>query len=155
MVEFITILVLLGLGYGFGKNAERRHYQSIKARESRWAQVPAMTFKQPPEDRAVASSDLVTGSVVVSVDYFKRFLTGFRMFFGGELRSYASLIDRARREALLRMREQAPEADAFLNVRMETSSIAQGRKDALGTVEVLAYATAIRYSDEVRPETTG
>ena len=44
---------------------------------------------------------------MVSVDYFKRFLAGLRMIFGGRVSSYESLLDRARREALLRMRLQA------------------------------------------------
>jgi uncharacterized protein YbjQ (UPF0145 family) len=67
------------------------------------------------------------------------------MIFGGEMRSYASLIDRGRREALLRMKEQFPSADIFVNCRMETSSISSGQGKAIGCVEVLAFATAIKY----------
>jgi uncharacterized protein YbjQ (UPF0145 family) len=61
--------------------------------------------------------------------------------------SYETLIDRARREAILRMKEQARSADAIVNFRIETSSISKGgrrRGKTVGTVEALAYGTAIR-----------
>ncbi len=88
---------------------------------------------------------MALGSVVVSVDHYKRFLAGFRMIFGGEMHSYCSLIDRGRREALLRMRESFREADLFLNCRLETASISKGQGKATGTVEVVAYATGIKF----------
>lgn len=91
-------------------------------------------------------SELVYGSVVVSVDYFKRVLMAFRQIFGGEIKSYAPLLDRGRREALLRMKEAAPDADIFVNCRLETSSIANSnRQNSLSCVEIIAYGTAIRY----------
>ena len=155
MVELVIFITLLALGYGFGKYAEHRHYLDIKRREAMWTHVPALTTEQSISDLPVVDSGLVASSVVVSIDYYKRMLSGFRMFFGGELRSYASLIDRGRREALLRMREQAPDADAFLNVRLETSSISKGQKDRVAAVEVMAFATAIKYAHEVRSETPG
>ena len=68
------------------------------------------------------------------------------MIFGGEVRSYATLIDRARREAVLRMKESSPEADAYINTRLETSTISSTSGDeGMGTIEVLAYATAVHY----------
>jgi uncharacterized protein YbjQ (UPF0145 family) len=93
----------------------------------------------------VARAELATGSVVVSVDYYKRFLAGLRNLFGGEVRSYSPLMDRARREALLRMKEQAVGADMIINVRLETSSISGDSRaqQKLACVEVVAYGTAI------------
>ena len=68
-----------------------------------------------------------------------------RSIVGGRVSSYESLIDRARREAILRMKEQAATLDAnyVFNVKMETSSISKGRRNSIGSVEVLAYGTAI------------
>ena len=154
MVEIIVFITLLASGYGFGKYAERRHYKDIKRREAMWVSIPALTTKESITDLPVVDSGLVASSVVISIDYYKRTLSAFRMFFGGELRSYSSLIDRGRREALLRMREQAPDADAFLNVRLETSSISKGQRDKVAAVEVMAFATAIKCAHEVRSETT-
>ena len=98
------------------------------------------------DPRPVAEVALATGSVVISVDYYKRFLMVFRNIFGGEIRSYASLIDRGRREALLRMKESSPSADMFLNCRIETSTISNGNGKATGTVEILAYGTAVIFA---------
>jgi len=142
---FIIPFLLLLIGYLSGRIAEKRHYASIHQREERWLNTPAITGKHAPHLPAVASADLVVGSVVVSVDHFKRFLSSFRMVFGGELKSYASIIDRGRREAILRMKESCPEADMFLNCRLETSSISKGQGKAVGCAEVVAYATAVRF----------
>ena len=75
---------------------------------------------------------------------FKRIIAGLRMIFGGEVRAYSSLLDRARREALLRMKMAYPEADAYVNCRIQTASISKGQRDSVGSIEVLAYGTAIK-----------
>ena len=92
-----------------------------------------------------ARCSLVSGSVVISVDYFKRILAGLRNIFGGNVQSYETLVDRARREAVLRMKESCPDADYVLNLRLETSSIFKGKRKQVGSVEVLAYGTAVYF----------
>ena len=147
ILSLAVFVFLLLLGLWAGHRAERRHYASIRERERRFVSTPAITAKTWGLDRPVAEARLVAASVVVSVDYFKRFLAGLRMLVGGEMASYSSLIDRARREAWLRMKEQAPDADLYLNCRMETSTISRGgNRNALGTVEVMAYGTAITFA---------
>ena len=47
-----------------------------------------------------SGAQLVSGSVVISSDYFKTFVAGFRAFFGGRFRGYETLLERARRDAL-------------------------------------------------------
>jgi uncharacterized protein YbjQ (UPF0145 family) len=61
--------------------------------------------------------------------------------------SYETLIDRGRREAILRMKEQTPDADIIINTRIETSVIGAtaNQKNAVGSIEVFAYGTAITY----------
>ena len=145
-ILFFSIpFVVLLFAYITGEISEKRHYASIHEREGHWLSIPAITGKHLPDLPAVASADLVVGSVVVSVDHFKRFLSKFRMVFGGEMKSYSSVIDRGRREAILRMKESSPEADLFLNCRLETSSVSKGKSKAVGCAEVLAYATAVRF----------
>lgn len=141
-------VVLILTGRFVGATLERRHYKSIAEREARFREQPALSTKQSSALASVRRADLAIGSVVVSVDYFKRFLSGFRMIFGGEIRSYSSLIDRARREAILRMKESQPDADAFINTRLETSTISSTSGDeGLGTIEVLAYGTAVTFEN--------
>ncbi len=146
MIELITFLSLLVLGFFFGQMAERRHYRSIRAREKKFrSEVLLIQTRTPPAQEKVQQVQLVMGSVVISVDYFKRFLAGLRALFGGRVRSYETLVDRARREAILRMQQQAGKLGAgmVINVRMETASISKGEKETVGSIEVLAYGTAI------------
>jgi uncharacterized protein YbjQ (UPF0145 family) len=146
MEELVILIVLISIGYIAGTLAESNHYQSIKKRERSFLRLPAVTIKNAiDKDAIVEKSQLVSGSVVISLDYFKRVLAGLRNLIGGEISSYETLIDRARREALLRMKEQARGADIILNVRIETSSIGQSadQSKSIGSIEALAYGTAI------------
>lgn len=145
MYDLIIFIVLLAMGYGFGRYAESNHYKSILKREKALNSIPAIATKIPPVRRQDLSSQLVAGSVVVSIDYFKRFIAGLRNIFGGRVTSYETLLDRARREAILRMKEEAKKLNAELvfNIKIETSSIHKGRGNSIGSVEVLAYGTAL------------
>ena len=152
---FIELLITIGvpfalliLGYFSGTLIERAHYRSIRLREVRTRRFLMTSFRRPPSNWDVQDTALVTGSAVVSLDYFKRFLAGLRGLVGGRVTSYESLLDRARREALLRMKERAADAgfDAVINVRLETSRLANARRDGKGTagVEILAFGTALK-----------
>lgn len=146
MYELGFFLVLLTGGYVFGRIAERRHYRSIIRREAAFRRIPVFATRNLPDDLDPdVRTTLVIGSVVISVDYFKRFLAGLRMLVGGRLKSYESLIDRARREAVLRMQDQARRkgAKSVFNIKFETASISKGAKDTVGSIEVLAYGTAV------------
>ena len=145
MYDLIIFLVLLAMGYGFGRYAETKHYKSIIKREKELNSIPAVATKILVPPRNDLNSQLVSGSVVISIDYFKRFIAGLRNIFGGRVTSYESLLDRARREAILRMKEEAKKLNAELvfNIKLETSSIHKGRGNSIGSVEVLAYGTAL------------
>jgi uncharacterized protein YbjQ (UPF0145 family) len=143
--QFLLVLLLLMLGYVTGRIAERRHYKSIFHREDALGDLVVVVAKSLPPMSPPPATTLVRGSVVISVDYFKRFLARLRMIFGGRIHTYESLLDRARREAILRMQEEARQlgASMIFNMRFETSSISKGHRNAVGTVEVLAYGTAV------------
>lgn len=148
MYQFIFVLLLLIITYFIGSYLEKKHYESIFEREKALNKLPAVAIKTPPEGKY--QQELILGSVTISVDYFKRFLAALHNFFGGRVSSYESLLDRARREALLRMKEAALAKNATLvmNVKYETASIYKGQGNAIGSVEVLAYGTAmIPYQD--------
>jgi len=49
---------------------------------------------------------------------------------------------------VLRMKEACPDADQIINIRLETSSIYKGQGKQIGSVEVLAYGTAIYFAPE-------
>lgn len=145
MIDLIIFMSLLALGYGFGQYAEKRHYKSILQREKALNALPAIASRIPPYGQADLQSQLVQGSVVISVDYFKRFIANLRNLVGGRVSTYETLLDRARREAILRMKENADQlgADMVFNIKLETSSIHKGKGNSIGSVEVLAYGTAL------------
>ena len=146
VIGLVFSVLLIVLGRVVGASIEKSHFESIAERESKFRDQPAFSVKTSEAPYPIRSASLATGSVVVSIDHFKRFMSAFRMLVGGEVRSYSSLIDRARREAVLRMKESQPTADAYLNTRLETSTIASTQGDeGVGTIEVLAYATAVHY----------
>ena len=144
MADLIVFLVLLASGYTVGRIAERRHYRSILMREKHMANVMVFTNRFPPLSQQ-ASQALVTGSVVISEDYFKRVVSGLQSLFGGRLRAYESLLDRARREAVLRMKQEARDKGAkmIINVKFQTFSIPGRNPRSFGAVEVMAYGTAL------------
>lgn len=144
MGNLIVFLILLAIGYSFGRIAELRHYKSIRQREKLLQDIPAISTKIPDPTLRPRQTQLVAGNVVVSVDYFKRFIAGLRNLVGGRVTSYETLLDRARREAVLRMKEEARALGASLifNVKFETSSISKGRRNQIGAVEMYAYGTA-------------
>ena len=140
------VLFLLLLGYFAGTYTERSHYISIRQQEQALLKIPVVNFRSVPASWRIESSSLATGSVVVSVDYFKRFLAGLRILVGGRVKSYETLLDRGRREALLRMKEQAIANgyDAVINVRLETSRLANANGQGMAGVEILAFGTAVK-----------
>lgn len=140
-------IFLLVVTYFIGSAIERRHYREIRKREDALRALPAVTLQHPPKDWEIEGAGLVSGSVVISIDYFKRFLSGLRALVGGRVKSYETLLDRARREAILRLKESAREAGyrAVVNVRLETSRLASGQRGGKGTagVEILAFGTGL------------
>lgn len=145
MIDLIVLLVLLALGYGFGSYLENKHYRSIRKREDELANVLVFDTKYLPELHKANGGELISGSVVISVDYFKRFVAGLRLLFGGRLTTYESLLDRGRREAVLRLKEQAKDKGykQVFNIKFETASISKGAKNSIGSIEVLVYGSAV------------
>lgn len=140
--------LLVVIAYIVGSWLERKHFASIRAREHELHGFPIVTFEEVPADWRVASSEMVSGNIVVSLDYFKRIIAGLRGIVGGRIKTYEPLLERARREALLRMAEEARSLGyhAVVNVRLETSRLANSTRDGNGTagVEMLAFGTALR-----------
>lgn len=144
--DIVIFIVLMAIGYFAGRLAEARHYRSIRRRERRLADITMFSNRFPPEGMSVANgaTSLVAGSVVVSEDYFKRILSSLYSIVGGRVKSYESLLDRARREAVLRMKADAAGKGArmIVNVKFQTFAV-PGRSGRIGAVELLAYGTAI------------
>ena len=146
-MEIIVFLILLSVGYMTGSSIEKKHFHNLKQRERQSLHLPLMTFGAKQAIPEAQETALFLGSVVVSADYFKMFAASLRNLVGGRMGIYESLLERGRREAILRMKEQAISwgATQVVNVRLETSSIGnQTSGRGLVAIEVIAYGTAIR-----------
>jgi uncharacterized protein YbjQ (UPF0145 family) len=137
----ITALMLVVFG-SIGKLRERRHFTQIANREKELEYLLVMNTRNSDPGFTPTQATLVTGEVVVGSDYLKTFLTSIRNLFGGEMKSFAMVMERTRREALIRMLDEAQQlrARAVVNVRFETSEVGGPR---LPAAEILCYGTAI------------
>ncbi len=145
MDQILIVAILVSLGYLFGRRAEKKHFISLIEREKVMNQLPAMASRMPPQDGQYEQR-LVSGNVVIANDYFKTFVAGLRNLFGGKISTYETLLDRGRREAVLRMKDQAQQfgADLVFNVKYETSSISGQDSRKMPIIEVHAYGTALK-----------
>ena len=118
--------LILFVGWFVGHVSETRHERSLSAREEELKGIEATDMRDPP---GFAGSDgpcaLVSGEAVVASDTFKTWVFGLKNIVGGESKTFTRLFDRARREALLRMKERARElgCDAVCNVRFDSADI--------------------------------
>ncbi|MHC4120033.1 MAG: YbjQ family protein [Planctomycetota bacterium] len=96
--------------------------------------------EQVPGRTIVEHFGLVSGSTVRAKHVGRDFMAGLKNIVGGELKGYTELLVDARQQATQRMMEQAKTlgADAIINVRFSTSSVAQG------AAEIYVYGTAVR-----------
>ncbi|MCX8093038.1 MAG: YbjQ family protein [Candidatus Goldbacteria bacterium] len=149
-LDVIFFIFLVFLGFTSGTIAEKSHYRSIKKREENLMHIPVVNSGDFIDNsKEIENVYFISGSCVVALDYFKMVFAAIKQIFGGRIQSYETLIDRGRREAILRLKEKAASknVDVIINLRIETSSIGQnaGQKGGIGSVEVFAYATAITY----------
>ena len=138
LIKSLIWLVLIAIGWYFGTRAERSHLKSLMADEQKYQhiQVSSERFYEP---KGVNESILVVGSVVIAQDKFKQVVAAMLSLFGKNLTVYETLLDRARREAVVRAKRQANDAGchALYGLRFEMTEVQGG-------VEILAYGVAVK-----------
>jgi len=97
-------------------------------------------IEQIPGKTIVAHYGLVSGSTVKAKHIGRDIMAGLKNIVGGELKGYTELLEEGREQAMGRMIAQAEElgANAIVNVRLSTSSVAQGAS------ELYIYGTAVK-----------
>lgn len=97
-----------------------------------------------PGREIVEFHGVVSGSTVRAKHLGRDFMAGLKNIVGGELTGYTELLQESREEAMQRMQRQAQSlgANAIVNVRFATSSVAQG------AAELFAYGTAVTVSKQ-------
>ncbi len=93
-----------------------------------------------PGKQIVEFYGVVTGNTVRAKHVGRDIMASLKNIVGGELVGYTELLHDSREEAVNRMVQQAQSmgANAVVNVRFATSSVAQG------AAELFAYGTAVR-----------
>jgi uncharacterized protein YbjQ (UPF0145 family) len=136
--QIILFLILFSVGWGFGRHTEQKHLHELDEKEKQFAHIRIDTNRFA---QTTAHGQLVSSNVVISHDYFKYVLANIRNVLGGRLTSYESIVERARREAVIRLKQEAHAIGAthIMGVRLSTTELGmQG-----GMVEVFAYGSAI------------
>ncbi len=141
------VVLLLLVTWVTGRAAERRHFRSLAARERENSRILVTDLEDFPfggDPSRVPT--LVVAQVVLGADYLKGFLAALKKILGGEMRSYATVVERARREAILRLAEEARSlgCDAVCNVRIQAADIG-GATMRNGSAMVCAVASGTAY----------
>ena len=91
--------------------------------------------------QAVQVLGLVRGNIVTSKNIGRDLMAGVKGIVGGEIVSYTQMTDEARQAAEDRMVASAQQlgADAVVAMRFSGGSVAEG------TIEMLAYGTAVKF----------
>lgn len=149
VLSYASPVILLLLAWLIGRSIERRHIRDLDRREADVGRrIGIMGHEELPPGVVATQGEMVMGAVVVGVDHFKRFLAAWRKLVGGEIRSITPVLMRARREAILRMLEQADArgANFVVNIRLETADITtrQGGQQKSSMIEVMAFGTAVQ-----------
>jgi uncharacterized protein YbjQ (UPF0145 family) len=155
LVGLLFFLVpLIVFGVLIGRTIESRHFRRLEQHAQENAGFFVTQLKSFPyaaanggrkSDGGAIAPTLICTEVVIASDYLKNFFASWRNFFGGEVRSYSRMTDRAKREAIARLIDQAKSLgfNAICNVRVETAEIGDRRKKgAQAMASCLAYATA-------------
>ncbi len=97
-----------------------------------------------PGKSIVAHYGLVAGSTIRAKHIGRDLMASLKNLVGGELKGYTQLMQESRQQAVDRMIEQAKQlgANAIVNVRFSTSSVAQG------AAELYAYGTAVKVESD-------
>lgn len=159
IISLLFLLVpLVVCGLIIGRYNEKRHFKNIEEREDAYQNFLVTQLKSFPSAVASppAAPSAVIAEVVIASDYLKTFLSGWRKIFGGEMKSFTTMQDRAKREVVLRLIEQAHQQgfNAVCNVRIDGVDIGSnsGRRQS-PMAAVIGSATAYHASHDTTAPT--
>ncbi|MCA9309608.1 MAG: heavy metal-binding domain-containing protein [Phycisphaerales bacterium] len=129
-----------------GTVLEHLHLRRLLGREAALAGYPVTNLRSLPT--GAVAGEMVCHDIVFSIDHCRSFFSRLKKIIGGRLGLYERLLDRARREAMVRLLEEARTLgyDGVCNVRMETSDIGGALRTKGNAVmgAVLVWGTAYR-----------
>lgn len=155
VVETMTVAVVFASGILFPILCivcscwiESNHFKLLAEQEKELADMTVSDMRTLPPNWKAENAVFVSESVVIANDYLKSFFWFVRKLIGGRSQSLGRLVERARREATVRLLKKAREqgANVVWNVRFETTIVqfnSGGNKNAMAGVECYAYGTAM------------
>ncbi|MGE6479835.1 YbjQ family protein [Psychrobacter namhaensis] len=153
LINYAPFILLFAAGWFFGSRHERQHLAQLRVAEQALGDIVVSSERfYRPTLAAHSEGELVLGSVVIAQDYFKMIVARVLSLFGKNLTTYETLLDRARREAIVRMRTDAKAKgyNHIYGLRLEVTNVNQ-----LGSmVEAIAYGTAVISHDTASSTTT-
>lgn len=143
-LNFFRDAVLLGaIGWFIAWLLERRHLKNLSLREDELKHIkvevgPKHLVQKPCEQK----SEMLVGSVVLSHDSFRSITIIFTKIFGGNIRQYERLFSRARRESIIRLKEQAAAKgfERVVNLKIVSAKV---KHSGPKSVEIVAYGTGV------------
>ena len=129
----------------WGRITEKKHLEDLAKREAAIKDKMVVHNRKRPLMASPRRMTVVAGEVCIGADRFKTWLAGWRQLVGGRMGSLAPVCDRARREATLRVIENAKK-QGFTevgNIRYTTANLKWNvpqQKELL--ICVMAYGTA-------------
>lgn len=140
-IYLIPIAMLIVFGTA-GWLTERNHLRALERQEADLAHITVTNLKTAPAGMSIVAQPFVIGEAVIGSDYLKTALASLRAIVGGEVKSFQRLLERGRREALVRMLRQADQsgAKAVINVRVERAELGSAN---LPAAEIIATGTAV------------
>lgn len=150
MFLLIQVLIFFGplviFGLIIGRTVEKRHLRRLDEFEAAHHGFLVSQLKSFPLSRdSDTPPTIVIAEVVIASDYLKSWFAQWRNLFGGEVRSFQTLQTRAKREAVVRLTQQAIDQgyNALCNVRIESADVGGGTgSHKTPMAAVLASATA-------------
>jgi len=145
LLFFAVPLVVCGMI--IGRSVEKNHFAELDQKEAANRDFLVTNLKTfPLAASGMQDPTIVMSEVVIGSDYLKSWLAGWRGFFGGEIKSLQTLQVRAKREAIVRLIDQARQQgfNAICNLRINSANITgvAKSKNSLPMAVVIATATA-------------
>ena len=112
--------------------------QSVKTADG--GEMIITNIETVPGKSIIEHFGLVSGSTIRAKHVGRDIMASLKNLVGGELKGYTQLLQESRKQAMDRLIGQAKQlgANAIVNIRFSTSSVAQG------AAELYAYGTAVR-----------
>ena len=141
MFEDVLLVGLVGWFVAWWLERMNLRALAIREEELKHVDVEASHISVPIATKAV-TANILTGSIVLSHDMFRSLTIFITRVFGGNIKHYERLLVRGRREAIVRLKEDAigKGFKRVVNLKIVTTRV---KTKGPSTIEVLAYGTGV------------